>query len=32
MEFKHRMSSVRATFDTGVDGLNAIILIMPCRL
>jgi DNA polymerase III sliding clamp (beta) subunit (PCNA family) len=32
MEFKDSSSSTRITFDTGIDGLKSVIIIMPCRL
>jgi len=32
MEFRDSLSSTRITFDTGIDGLNSIIIILPCRL
>ena len=32
LEFKDSMSSVKITFETGIDRLEVLMLIMPCRL
>jgi DNA polymerase III sliding clamp (beta) subunit (PCNA family) len=32
LEFKDSNSSVRVTFNTNVDGLKSVLIIMPCRL
>ena len=32
LEFKDSASSTRITFDNGIDGLNGVMIIMPCRL